>query len=254
MGHSAGHHIEHAEHFEHAAHDEFNTKVTISIAIIAAVLAGVTIQGHKAHNLMLSHQVEATTLKAEAAVMKNESAIKKNESANKWSQFQAYNIRRQNYMAMTDLAGFIAVAADKDKDRDEKLKAWASKIKQYEDDEMPTTRKEAEDFAKEAETYAKNAVALEEQSAREKTLGAHYHHKADRLDLGDLGLQLGVVLASLAILTKRKSFWFLGIAAAVIGFAIAATGLFGIFLGEHPQHAEHPVEQKTELKSEHKGH
>ena len=52
-----------------------------------------------------------------------------------------------------------------------------------------------------------------------------------RLDLGDLGLQLGVVLASLAILTKRRAFWFLG--SAVIGLAVAMTGQMGVMLGDH---------------------
>ena len=75
MGHSVEHHIEHAEHAAHAAHDTFNTRVTISIAIIAAMLAGVSILGHKAHNLVLLKQLEASMVKS--------------EGFNKWAQFQA---------------------------------------------------------------------------------------------------------------------------------------------------------------------
>jgi len=37
----------------------------------------------------------------------------------------------------------------------------------------------------------------------------------------------------LAILTKRRAFWFLGIGSAVIGFAVAMTGHMGVMLGDH---------------------
>jgi hypothetical protein len=36
------HHLEHAEHAQHAAHDPFDRRVTMTIAIIAAMLACVT--------------------------------------------------------------------------------------------------------------------------------------------------------------------------------------------------------------------
>jgi len=35
----------------------------------------------------------------------------------------------------------------------------------------------------------------------------------------------------LAILTKRRAFWFLG--SAVIGLAVAMTGQMGVMLGDH---------------------
>src|SRR5260370_42497114 len=65
MSHGPEHHIEHAQHAEHASHDEFNKRVTMSIAIVAAVLACVTMLGHRAHNETLLLQGEALRLRSE---------------------------------------------------------------------------------------------------------------------------------------------------------------------------------------------
>jgi hypothetical protein len=220
MGHGAGHHIEHAEHAAHAAHDSFNTAVTITIAIIAAVLAGVTILGHKAHNFMVAKKVEAVMMK--------------NDAANKWTQFQAYNGRYHQYKAFAERELFSIVAPEKEEIRAKIVQAWKDKADEYKKVEMPPAKEEAE-------KYARDAAALELESER-------WHHKAERLDLGDLGLQLGVVLASLSILTKKRTFWLGGIACAVIGFAVAMTGQFGLMMDEHghhtPSQAEHSKEQK----------
>ena len=59
MGHTAGEQVEHAEHAVHAAHDPFDRRVTVSIAIVAAFLAAVTVAGHKAHNDAFAFQGDA---------------------------------------------------------------------------------------------------------------------------------------------------------------------------------------------------
>jgi hypothetical protein len=222
MGHGAGHHIEHAEHASHAAHDSFNTRVTITIAIIAAVLAGVTILGHKAHNQMVATKVEAVMMK--------------NDAANKWTQFQAYNGRYHQYKAFVEKESFSASAPGMEEVRAKVVQSWKDKADEYKKVEMPPVKLEAEEFARRAQE-------MEETSE-------HWHHKAERLDLGDLGLQLGVVLASLAILTKRRAFWLGGIASAVIGFSVAMTGHYGILVGPHSYSAS----SDTETSPEKKGH
>ena len=103
---------------------------------------------------------------------------------------------------------------------------------------MPEAKEQAEKFDREADDLME--------------LSAHWHHKAERLDLGDLGLQFGVVLASMAILTKRRSFWFGGLASALLGFSVAMTGHFGVLLDDHA-HGEHKDEVKAH-SPEAKGH
>src|SRR5437879_2581646 len=85
MSHGPEHHIEHAEHAAHAAHDPFDTRVILSITIITALLAAVTLLSHRAHNATLRLQMEAS---------------------NQWNYFQAKKNRMYLYEtadAETDL-------------------------------------------------------------------------------------------------------------------------------------------------------
>src|SRR6516164_8456321 len=93
-------HLEHAEHAQHAAHDPFDRRVALTIAIIAAVLAAVTLLSHRAHNGTLQLQIQAGILQTQAS--------------DKWSEFQANNIRRHEYAAYARLIDVMALAPGKD--------------------------------------------------------------------------------------------------------------------------------------------
>src|SRR5437879_2401487 len=84
MSHGPEQHMEHAEHAVHASHDEFNKRVTMSIAIVAAVLACVTMLGHRAHN-------ETLILQGEALDLTTKASIKSTEAADKWQYYQSKN-------------------------------------------------------------------------------------------------------------------------------------------------------------------
>ena len=79
MSHGPEHHIEHAEHAVHASHDEFNKRVTMSIAIVAAVLACVTMLGHRAHNETLILQGDALRIQGEALQLQSNASIESAE-------------------------------------------------------------------------------------------------------------------------------------------------------------------------------
>ncbi len=201
MSHGPEHHIEHAEHAVHAAHSEFDKRVTISIAMVAAVLACVTMLGHRAHNETLQLQTLA--------------ARQSTEASNKWNYYQTKNTLHFVSGMMLDQtkvfatkeptsAGLAAVQAkyrDIVAKYDKKLKAIAA---------------EAEEIANQGNEYLEKAH--------------HVHARADRFDYGELALQLAVVLCSLAILTKGRSFWYAGIASGVVGVAIALTGVLDLGL------------------------
>src|SRR5262249_36365634 len=74
------HHLEHAEHAQHAAHSPFDRRVTMTIAIIAALLACVTLLSHRAHNETLALEIEAGQFSTSAT--------------DKWNQYQAKKIRQ----------------------------------------------------------------------------------------------------------------------------------------------------------------
>ncbi len=223
MSHGPEQHIEHAEHAVHARHDVFDKQVTISIAIIAAVLAAITMLGHRAHN-------ETLQLQGEALVSQTEAGIQHNQATNKWGQYQASNIRDHMYQSLLELSEALPTKSDTMEAQatiDAARKRWQDQRNKY--------KKKLPEYQDEAEAFVKKGMEFEEQS-KEKLAESHATHaKAMRFDLGELGLQLGVVLCSLAILTKMRSFWCAGLLGALAGLLVALTGVFGFFLdgGHH---------------------
>ncbi|HZZ78593.1 MAG TPA: DUF4337 family protein [Gemmataceae bacterium] len=230
MTHGPEHHIEHAEHAVHASHDEFNKRVTMSIAIVAAVLACVTMLGHRAHNETLLLQGEALRVQAEALRFQT---LATRESANAGKQWQYYgtkNLFNFESEAMLDQLGLLAGAdASKLNEVREKYKGYTNKYGK----KLPEEK--AKGDAIEAKVDEHVASATEKLAEYEKTIAKVHevHEKANRFDYGELGLQFGVVLCSLAILTKGRGLWIIGLAAAAVGALIALSGQFGLFMGHH---------------------
>ena len=219
MGHGPEHHIEHAEHAQHAAHDPFDRRVTVSIALVAAVLAGVTMAGHRAHNQTLQYQGEALDHQTSAGIAHS-------KAANMWALYQAQNIRGHMYLALANLLEVSDSAAEKNEARSKLASDWKAKRDKYENETLPEWKGKAESLTRQGEKAEAQA-----QKALQKSHAVHA--RADRFDFGELGLQLGVVLCSLAILTKGKSFWFLGLTCALVGLLLALTGVFGLFIEHH---------------------
>lgn len=208
-----GEHLEQAEQAQEAASDPFNRRVTLSIAMVAAVLAAVSMFGQNADNDALLNQGEALQHQIDAAVHSG-------HATNKWNQYQANNVRSHMYKNFAD---FAALTPGPSKEMREKIKDWNKKHKEYEETRLPAIKAEAEKFQKEMEEAQEEA----KKSAKEsQTIQA----RADRFDFGELGLQLGVVLCSLAILTRNKNFWAAGLTTSLIGILFALSGLFGLFI------------------------
>ena len=51
-------------------------------------------------------------------------------------------------------------------------------------------------------------------------------HAANRFDLGEVCLEAALVITSMTLITRKRLFWNAGIALAVLGLGIAATGFF----------------------------
>ena len=50
--------------------------------------------------------------------------------------------------------------------------------------------------------------------------------QADRFDGGEALLEIGLVICSITLLTKRKGFWLVGLLIGAAGVTLAATGFF----------------------------
>jgi hypothetical protein len=77
------------------------------------------------------------------------------------------------------------------------------------------------------------ARELDRNAEEHKKLSEHIHHIGDRYDLGELGVEIGLVLCSIAVLTKRAGFWYAGMGAAGLGAVLAAIGVYGQYFHFH---------------------
>jgi hypothetical protein len=153
--------------------------VSVTIAIIAVLVAIVTLMGHRAHTEELSRETQA---------------------ASRWEQYQAKSIRQRMSQVGSDI---VSIVAPLNKEKGEEL------AKKYE--------KEVEHYASDKEDVSKIAEDLEAE--RDRAM-----HQADRFDLGEVLLEIGLVICSLTLLAKKKVFWFGGVLVGAIGFAVAMTG------------------------------
>jgi hypothetical protein len=168
------------EHAEHAKEDPTLAPVSVSMAILAVLVAVVSLLGHRAHT-------EEVVLQA--------------QSSDQWAYYQAKNIRRHTDELFTDLT---SVTATTDAAALAKLRSkYSEEASRYQDEQ-----KGIEDKAHEMEAEVKI-----ERS------------RADRFDLAEVFLEIGLVITSITLLSGRRIFWALGIVLGVVGLIVAATGL-----------------------------
>jgi hypothetical protein len=200
--------IEHIEHTQHAAHDPFNRNVAMTMAIVAAALACVTMLSHREHNRTIQ-------LLSEAGILNNEANAFHTQSADEWAYYQAKNIRSHNYESMKCLVAILAHAPGTENEQQKIEKAWDKQLDKYKD-ELPKHQDKANELGAKAREH--------EEEAREKQHESEEaHHRGDRFDLAELAVELSLVLCSIAVLTKKASFWFAGMGSGLIGAILAAT-------------------------------
>ena len=130
-----------------------------------------------------------------------EELLLQNRATDQWSYYQAKNIRRHNYEMGVDLLSMMEF-----KDR-----AQADKVR--------------EKYQKEAERYTKEQAEIEELAKDLEKDSALQQRKANRFDLGEVFLEIALVISSLALLSRKRFYWFLGIVSGLAGLGVAATGI-----------------------------
>jgi hypothetical protein len=77
----------------------------------------------------------------------------------------------------------------------------------------------------EVERYEKEKDQISEQAKDfEKERDLVQRH-ADRYDAGEVFLEIGLIICSFTLLTKKKGFWFAGIILGLVGVITAASGV-----------------------------
>jgi Domain of unknown function (DUF4337) len=166
------------EHAEHAQHNPSLAPVSLTMAVLAVLVAVASLLGHRAHT-------EEVVLQATAA--------------DQWAFYQAKNIRRHTDELFIDLTSVTAAtdAAALAKLRDK----YSQEAARYKDDQ-----KGIEDKAHE----------LEAEVATERK-------RADRFDLAEVFLEIGLVITSITLLSGKRLFWFLGLGFGTVGVVMSAT-------------------------------
>jgi hypothetical protein len=227
MTHGTEQHLEHAEHAQHAAHNPFDRQVAMTVAIIAAALAGVTMLSHRSHNETLRLETEA--------------AIYHTRASNEWNYYQAKNNASRQMQNFIMTAEFLPANGDQADAREKAIMVWKKQVDKYEGDgfwayqvansypgDMKKNGKKVKGgqlakLQKNAEGYASKATKLESE-------GHHVHQHVNWLDFGHLGLELALVLCSVSILSKQRWLWVGGISVAVIGGLLALYAVYGLYI------------------------
>ena len=138
-------------------------------------------------------------------------------------------------LAIVSVAGHIATTEElllQQKVSDQWSYYQAKSIRRYESevarDVFAALRNDAKsaEYTKNGERYRKDDEEIQKQ-AQELESESHVRgRQALRSHFGEVFLEISIVLASLAILGKRASFWYAAIAGGAVGAVIGATAYF----------------------------
>ena len=126
--------------------------------------------------------------------------IHKTEANDQWAFYQAKNIRRHTDELFTDLTS-VEPTTDA---------AALAKLR--------------EKYSGEATRYKDEQKGIEDKAREMEAEVGHERNRADRFDLAEVFLEVGLVITSITLLSGRKLFWYLGILLGIVGIAVAATG------------------------------
>jgi hypothetical protein len=124
------------------------------------------------------------------------------QAASRWAQYQAKSVRLHEAQGFSDV---VKLVAPLNKELGEELKdKYSKEVEHYEGDKV--------DVSKEA----KNLEDERDLAVRQ----------ADRFDGGEVLLEIGLVICSITLLTKRKGFWLAGVLIGAVGVTVTATSFF----------------------------
>lgn len=130
-----------------------------------------------------------------------EAVLNQNKATDQWNFYQAHKIRANETALAADLLTAVTVGD----------KAAAAKLaKSYADHQS----KWADDLKQEQDQAGALEAKVDQAEAR-----------ADRFDLAEALLEIGLVITSVTLLTRRRAYWYLGIVFSIGGIVSAASVL-----------------------------
>jgi hypothetical protein len=130
-----------------------------------------------------------------------EAILTQNKATDQWNYYQAHKIRSNDTLLTQDLLSVLTIA---DKDAAKKI---------------------AKGYADHQAKWADNLKEEQEQAEALEAKVEKAEARADRFDLGEALLEIGLVITSITLLTHKRAYWFVGLGFSVIGIVAAALGL-----------------------------
>jgi hypothetical protein len=152
--------------------------VSLTMAVLAVLVAVASLLGHRAHT---------------------EEVILQSKANDEWAYYQGKDTRLHIDQEFADLSNFASIA-------DSSRAAEWRKANQAEINKYKQQKDERETRAKE----------LELETDRER-------NRADRYDLAEVFLEIGLVVTSITLLSGRRLFWKAGMVLGVVGVVVAVT-------------------------------
>lgn len=182
------------EHAEHGAHEAMLRPVAFTMSLLAVLVAVTTVLGHRTHT--------------EAIIAQTRAAVEQNRASDMWSFYQAKKIRTNDTELAANLMQVLSIA---DKPTAAKIaKGYADHQKKWEED-LKEGEKQAREKEEKVKDFEKEVTAAEV--------------RANRFDLSEALLEIGLVITSITLLTHKRIYWYLGLAFSVGGILSALSVL-----------------------------
>jgi ABC-type Zn uptake system ZnuABC Zn-binding protein ZnuA len=122
------------------------------------------------------------------------------QATDQWAYYQAKNIRLHEMEAVADMLGTLA---PQDREKAEKVH---------------------DKYVKEVERYTADKDSISEKAKELEAERDVISRRGDRFEGGEALLEVGLVICSVTLLTKRRYFWFTGMLFGAAGVILAITG------------------------------
>ena len=132
-----------------------------------------------------------------------EETILQNKTSDQWAYYQAKNIRMHEDEIEADRDSII-VSTDTQK---------AAQLR--------------DKYKTEADRYRSDKAVIQTQAQDLQNEADQESRRADRFDLGEVFLEIALVVTSITLLTRRRLFWYSGLIFSAIGVVAALTSLLG---------------------------
>jgi hypothetical protein len=211
--HEVEHELEHEKHGHGGGHDKpperNNRKIALLIAVIALFLAFSETLGKSAQTAALSYNVEASNL---------------------WAFYQAKTIRQTVLQAAGELLKYERMKIDGEtspealkKAMGDRLDSWQKAVARYESEPREREVRKAVDLNPKYGEGRRELMALALAAERKRdTALERYHH----YEVASAAFQIGIVMASAAVITGIVLLAYAAAGLAVIGLVFTGIGFF----------------------------